>query len=230
MAAILGLERAVFVQPAVYGTDHGAMLDALERGQGQYAGVGIIDDSITEATLARMHDAGIRGARFNYVGHLGARPSRDEILRVVGRTAPLGWHLVFHVDGNALMREAEFLDRLPCDFVIDHMARLDADAGIDQPAFAALVTLASRPSCWIKISAADRMTRADGLAEAAPYMRALVAAAPDRILWGTDWPHPNSAWIPDDGDLIDLLAEAIPDTGQRNAILTANPIRLYAFA
>ena len=229
MAAILGLERAVFVQPAVYGTDHSAMIDALERGRGRYAGVGIVDDSVTEATLARMHDAGIRGARFNHVGHLGAQPSRDDILRVAGRVAPLGWHLVFHVDGSALMREAEFLDRLPCDFVIDHMARLDAYAGIDQPAFAALLSLAIRPNCWIKISAADRMTCADGLAGAVPYMRALVAAAPDRTLWGTDWPHPNSVWIPDDGDLIDLLADAVPDAAQRDAILVANPTRLYAF-
>ncbi|MEE4455177.1 amidohydrolase family protein [Novosphingobium resinovorum] len=227
MAGALGLARAVFVQPAVYGTDHAAMLDALERGEGAYAGVGIIDASVRDADLARMHAAGFRGARFNYVGHLGARPSRGDVLAVMDRVAPLGWHLVFHVDAGALADEAGFLAELPCPLVIDHMARLDAAAGVQQPGFAALLELAALPHVWTKISAADRMS-AD-LSDAVPFMAALAAAAPSRTLWGTDWPHPNSRWMPDDGDLLDLLARAVPGEAARTAILVDNPARLYAF-
>ncbi|MGE4432174.1 MAG: amidohydrolase [Sphingobium sp.] len=227
MATALGLTRAVFVQPAVYGTDHAAMLDALERGEGAYAGVGILDASVSGAQLARMHEAGVRGARFNYVGHLGARPSRDDVRAVMDRVAGLGWHLVFHVDAAALADEAGFLAALPCPLVIDHMARVDAAAGVGQPGFRALLRLAALPHVWTKISAADRMT--DTLADAIPFMAALAGVAPERTLWGTDWPHPNSRWMPDDGDLLDLLAHAVPDEAARDAILVGNPARLYAF-
>lgn len=229
MAATLGLERAVFVQPAVYGHDHAALLDALDRGEGRYAGVGIVDETLSDADLRRMHMAGIRGARFNYVGHLGSRPTRDAVHCIMDRVAPLGWHLVFHIDGGSVAGESEFLAALPCPIVIDHMARLDAAAGVAQPAFARLLALAALPHVWTKISAADRMTGVASLADAIPFMRALVEAAPDRTLWGTDWPHPNSRWMPDDGDLIDLLAAAVPDAARRDAILVANPARLHDF-
>lgn len=229
MADVLGLERAVFVQPAVYGSDHAAMLDALERGAGRYAGVGIIDDSLSDADLRRMHGAGFRGARFNYIGHLGARPSQDAVLRLTDRVGPMGWHLVVHIDAGSLSDEADFFANLSCPLVIDHMARLDAAAGVEQPAFAQLLALAALSHIWTKISAGDRMTGVDTLNAATPFMTALADAAPDRTLWGTDWPHPNSRWMPDDGDLLDLLAAAVPDAARRDAILVANPARLYNF-
>jgi 2-pyrone-4,6-dicarboxylate lactonase len=229
LAVALGLTRAVFVQPAVYGSDHGAMLDALCRGGGRYAGVGIVDRALSDRALAQMHVAGFRGARFNYVGHLGVRPAVDDVRRVLDRVGPLGWHLVFHVDAAALEAEAAFLADLPCPVVIDHMARLDAGEGVEQPGFATLLALAALPHVWVKISAGDRMTGEGMLADAAPFMAALAGAAPDRTLWGTDWPHPNSHWMPDDGDLLDLLSRAVPDEGQRNAILVDNPARLYGF-
>jgi predicted TIM-barrel fold metal-dependent hydrolase len=140
---------------------------------------------------------------------------------------PLGWHLVFHVDAGALADERKFLAALDCPFVIDHMARLDAGQGVQQPAFAQLLELAALPNCFVKISAADRMTDAATLDAAVPFMAALAAAAPARTLWGTDWPHPNSRWIPDDGDLADLLARAVPDAAARHAILVDNPRHLY---
>lgn len=228
MADRLGLERAVFVQPVVYGTDHAAMLDALARGNGRYAGVAILDDDVSDIGLERLHAAGVRGARLNFVGHLSARPSRDATMRVAHRISGLGWHLVFHVDAAALLTEADMIATLPCDFVIDHMARVTAAEGVGQPAFAQLLDLARDPRCWIKISAGDRMTQGD-LAIAIPFMRAIAMASPDRTMWGTDWPHPNVHWMPDDGDLIDLLATAVPDESARNAILVTNPARLYDF-
>lgn len=229
MAQALGLSRAVFVQPAVYGTDHAAILDALRLGDGAYAGVAILDAQVSDAELARLDEAGFRGARFNYLGHLGARPSRDAVLRLRERVGPLGWHLVFHLGAEALREEAGFLADLGVPVVIDHMARLDAAQGVAQPGFAALLDLVRLPHVWVKISAADRMTTADTLDAAAPFMAALVEAAPDRIVWGTDWPHPNAAWPPDEAALLALLARAVPDVERRDAVLVANPARLYGF-
>ena len=229
MADKLGLERAVFVQPVVYGIGHEAILDALERGNGRYGGVALVNDLLDDATLARMHEAGFRGARFNYVGRLGVFPTHDEVLRTFQRVKRFGWHLVFHVDAASLVEQGGLLADLPCNYIIDHMARPDAAHGIDQPAFARLLELAAGPRCHVKISAADRVVGASGIRDALPFMRALAETAPERTLWGTDWPHPNTQIMPDDGDLIDLLAEAVPDEATRNAILVDNPARLYAF-
>ncbi|NOW44741.1 putative TIM-barrel fold metal-dependent hydrolase [Novosphingobium sp. SG751A] len=226
MADRLGLARAVFVQPAIYGSDHSVMLDAIARGHGAYAGVGILDDTLGDATLTALHIGGLRGARFNFVGHLGARPDRAMIERTAARVALLGWHLVFHLDEAALRAEADWIAGLGVPVVIDHMARLDA--GSD--AFAVLLGLACLPHVWVKISAADRICADGDLSRALPFMAALADAAPERTLWGTDWPHPNIGWMPDDGDLIDLLALAVPDATARHAILVDNPARLYSFS
>lgn len=226
MADRLGLTRAVFVQPAIYGADHSVMLDAIARGHGAYAGVGIVDDTLGDATLTALHIGGLRGARFNFVGHLGVRPDRAMIERTAARVGLLGWHLVFHLDHAALLAEAEWIAGLGVPVVIDHMARLDAGGD----GFAVLLDLARQPHVWVKISAADRMCADGDLARALPYMAALADAAPLCILWGTDWPHPNIRWMPDDGDLIDLLALAVPDSAARHAILVDNPARLYSFS
>jgi 2-pyrone-4,6-dicarboxylate lactonase len=229
MADRLGLERAVFVQPVVYGTDHGAIMDALERQPGRYGGVGLVNDMLDDAVLERMHVLGFRGARFNFVGRLGVFPTRDQIVRTYDRVKRYGWHFVFHVDASSLMAQADLLADLPCAYIIDHMARPDAAQGLDQPAFAKLLQLAATPKCHVKISATDRVVNAARIEDGVPFMRALAKAAPERTLWGTDWPHPNTQIMPDDGDLIDLLAEAVPDAAAREAILVANPARLYDF-
>ena len=227
----LGLARAVFVQPAVYGADHAAMVEAIARGSGRYRGVGIVGDAISDAQLESLHAAGLRGARFNFVGHLGAAPEIASVRRTAARIAALGWHLVFHVDAESLRRHAEEFAAIECPFVIDHMARLDATAGVGQPGFVALLELVGNPLCWIKISGADRMVAgAADLATAIPFARALAQAAPDRTLWGTDWPHPNARFVPNEHDLIDLLVAAVPDPEQRRAILVDNPARLYDFS
>ena len=228
----LGLSRAVFVQASCHGTDNAAMVDALERGDGRYAGVAMIDETFTDGDIARLHDAGVRGTRFNFVKHLGGAPDVDVFWRLVGRVRPFGWHVVMHFDATDLPDFAELLDRMPCPYVIDHMARVPTADGLDQPPFRALLSLMRDERCWVKISGAERLT-ADGRPpydDVAPFPRALVAAAPDRVLWGTDWPHPNVRHMPDDGDLVDLLVDLVPDEADRRRVLVSNPERLYDFA
>ncbi|HET6833375.1 MAG TPA: amidohydrolase family protein [Acidimicrobiales bacterium] len=228
----LGLSRAVLVQASCHGTDNAALLDALRRGNGRYAGVAMIDDATTDAEVAELHDAGVRGTRVNFVAHLGGAPDPGHVERTVARVAPRGWHVVLHFDATDLPTHAELLDRLPCPYVIDHMARIDATAGLGQEPFRALLRLLADDRCWVKLSGAERLT-ADGAPpydDVVPYARALIGAAPDRVLWGTDWPHPNVRHMPDDGDLVDLLADFAPDEATRNSILVDNPERLYDFA
>jgi predicted TIM-barrel fold metal-dependent hydrolase len=228
----LGLSRAVFVQASCHGTDNAAMVDALRRGAGRYAGVAMIDESFSDADLAELHDAGVRGTRFNFVAHLGGAPELDSFWRIVERVQPFGWHIVLHFDAKDLPEHAALLDRMPCPYVIDHMARVPASAGLDQAPFQALLELMRDERAWVKISGAERLT-ADGRPpydDVVPFAQALVAAAPDRVLWGTDWPHPNVRHMPDDGDLVDLLADFIPDEAMRTQVVVANPERLYDFA
>lgn len=232
LQARLRLSRAVFVQASCHGTDNRAMVDALRRGRGRYAGVAMIDDTFTDDHLAELHAAGVRATRFNFVAHLGGAPDLDRFWRIVNRVAPLGWHVVLHFDAADLPRHAELLDRMPCTFVIDHMARVDASAGVDQPPFQALLDLLGDERCWVKVSGAERLTAggAAPYADVVPFAQALISAAPDRVLWGTDWPHPNVRHMPDDGDLVDLLADFAPDEAVRHRILVENPERLYDFA
>lgn len=227
----LGLSRAVFVQASCHGTDNSAMVDALERGKGRYAGVAMIDEETTDEQLQRMHEAGVRGTRFNFVRHLGGAPDSDRFWRLVNRVVPLGWHVVLHFDAKDLAGYRDLLERMPTPYVIDHMARVDAAQPIDQPAFSHLLELLSDERCWVKISGAERLS-AQGLPhydDVVPFARALIEATPDRILWGTDWPHPNVRAVPDDGDLLDLLAAFAPDESVRQRILVANPEQLYDF-
>jgi 2-pyrone-4,6-dicarboxylate lactonase len=227
----LGLNRAVFVQASCHGTDNSAMVDALRRGDGRYAGVAMIDESFTDADIATLHEAGVRGTRFNFVQHLGGAPDLAVFWRLVDRVQPFGWHIVLHFDANDLAEHLTLLDRMPCPFVIDHMARVSTDAGINQEPFGALLGLMDDERCWVKISGAERLTAGGNppYDDVVPFARALIDAAPHRILWGTDWPHPNVRHMPDDGDLVDLLADFIPDSAQRERVLVSNPEVLYEF-
>jgi 2-pyrone-4,6-dicarboxylate lactonase len=227
----LRLSRAVFVQASCHGTDNSAMVDALERGHGRYAGVAMVDDSFSDVDLGNLHDAGVRGVRFNFVAHLGGAPAMDEFWRIVERVAPFGWHVVLHFDAVDVPAYSEVLDRLPVPYVIDHLARIDAAAGLDQEPFARLCQLLGDERAWVKISGAERLSAAGppGYEDVVSFARAVIEQAPDRVLWGTDWPHPNVKQMPDDGDLVDLLAAFAPDEATRNRILVDNPARLYDF-
>jgi predicted TIM-barrel fold metal-dependent hydrolase len=221
----------VFVQASCHGTDNRAMLDALRRGRGCYAGVAMIDESFSRKRIRELHDAGVRGARFNFVAHLGGAPDPGAFWRIVERVEPFGWHIVLHFDAVDLPTYGELLERLPTPYVIDHMARVDASQGLAQQPFQRLLELMRDERCWVKISGAERLT-ADGpppYDDVVPFARALVAAAPERVLWGTDWPHPNVRAMPDDGDLVDLLADFVPEASARQRILVDNPARLYDF-
>jgi 2-pyrone-4,6-dicarboxylate lactonase len=227
----LGLSRAVFVQASCHGTDNSAMVDAIIRGNGRFAGVAMVDESFSDADIQKLHDVGVRGTRFNFVAHLGGAPEMDEYWRIVERVARFGWHIVLHFDAKDLPSHVEMLDKMPVPYVIDHMARIDAKAGLEQEPFQQLLELMRDERAWVKISGAERQT-ADGTPpydDVVPYAQALVAAAPDRILWGSDWPHPNVRATPDDGDLIDFVAQVAPDEATRQKILVTNPERLYDF-
>jgi 2-pyrone-4,6-dicarboxylate lactonase len=228
----LGLSRAVFVQASCHGTDNMAMVDALERGDGRYAGVAMINDGFTDGEIAQLHDVGVRGTRFNFVKHLGGAPDLDHFWRVVDRVQQFGWHIVLHFDAKDLPQYAELLDRMPCPYIIDHMARVPVTDGVEQEPFQQLLELMRDERCWVKISGAERLT-ADGpppYDDVVPYAQALIAAAPDRVLWGTDWPHPNVRHMPDEGDLLDLMLQFAPDEATRNQILVTNPETLYDFS
>lgn len=228
----LGLSRAVFVQASCHGTDNSAMLHALREGGGSYAGVAMIKESHTDDEIDELHEAGVRGIRFNFVAHLGGAPDLDVFWRLVERIEPRGWHLELHFDAKDLSGYSDLFDRLTIPYIIDHMARVDASSGVDQEPFQYLIGMLNGDDrAWVKISGAERLTR-DGpppYDDVIPYGRALVDAAPDRVLWGTDWPHPNVRDMPDDGDLVDFLAEMVPDEALRNRILVDNPAVLYDF-
>lgn len=231
LQARLGLSRAVFVQATCHGTDNSAMVDALVRGNGRYAGVAMLDDSFSIAQIAELHAAGVRGTRFNFVAHLGGAPDLDEFWRIVDRVASFGWHVVLHFDAHDLASYSHVLESMPTAYVIDHMARVDATKGLDQEPFQELLARIADERCWVKISGAERLT-ADGSPpydDVTPFAQALIAAAPDRVLWGTDWPHPNVRSMPDDGDLLDQLVSFAPDAELRHRILVANPETLYDF-
>lgn len=230
--SILGIERAVIVQASCHGTDNRAMLDAIATSGGRYRGVAIVDASFTESDYAALHAGGIRGVRFNFVAHLGGRPDMRVFHQVVERIRSFGWHLVVHLDAGDIPELSTLLRALPVPFVIDHMGRVKADAGLEQRPFRALLDLMMLDTCWVKVSGAERVSTAGPpFLDAVPFARAIVDAAPDRVLWGTDWPHPNvGRFMPNDGDLVDLATQIAPDEQLREKLLVHNPAALYGWA
>ena len=233
LQARLGLQRAVFVQASCHGTDNSAMIDAIQRGNGRYAGVAMVDTSFTDDDFAFLHENQVRGIRFNFVAHLGGAPDMDDFWNLVHRVAPMGWHIVLHLDAQDFAKYGPVLDAMPVPYIIDHMARVPATDGMDQePLRLLLQRLSTDEKCWVKISCAERLTegRVAPYDDVVPIAQAVVAAAPHRILWGTDWPHPNLKDMPDEGELLDLLGQIVPDESLRNQILVDNPQVLYEFA
>jgi 2-pyrone-4,6-dicarboxylate lactonase len=226
---ILGIQRAVIVQASCHGTDNRAMLDAIATSGGQYRGIAIVDASFTENEYAALHEGGIRGVRFNFVRHLGGMPDMNVFNHVLQRIQPLGWHLVVHLDAADIAELSGLLRALSLPFVIDHMGRVKAGAGLEQGPFRALLDLMKLGNCWVKVCGAERVSTAGPpFVDAIPFAQALVDAAPDRVLWGTDWPHPNvGRHMPNDGDLVDLVPLIAPDEALRRKLLVHNPASLY---
>jgi predicted TIM-barrel fold metal-dependent hydrolase len=226
----LGIERTVVVQGIVYRTDNRVVLDAIADRPHARRGIALIEPDIAEAELQRLHEGGIRGVRFGFVSHLASRPDLTSFRRTVERVAPYGWHVLLHVDAADLIELAPIFAALPVPFVIDHMGRVDAAHGLAQPPFARLLELARHDNCWIKLSGADRVSaQGDTFADAVPFARALLEAAPERVIWGTDYPHPKARHdLIDDVKLVELLPR-IGDAGQLQKLLVDNPARLYGF-
>mgnify|MGYP001367553801 CR=1 FL=1 len=228
---LLGLERAVIVQSAAHGTDHASLEAALAEGAGRYRGVALIRPDTPPAEDARLHAAGVRGARLHFTPHLGKAPSADEIDAIVRLVAPHGWHIALHVAGNGIADHADLVRSLPVRVVIDHMARVDLRHGLNSPAVNALRQLLDTGDVWVKISGADRLAvNPPSMADSAALAALLVRSAPERVVWGTDFPHPNTyGFVPDDGDLVDLLAEIAPDPVVRKQLLVDNPTTCFEF-
>lgn len=228
--ARLGFERAVIVHASCHGADMRVTLDAIARSGGRYRGTAIIDESYTQKDFERMHEGGIRAVRFNFVRHLGGRPEMGFFKKTVERVRAMGWHLILHLDAQDIVELQAMLDALPVPFVIDHMGRVKASDGLEQAPFRALLGLVKNLNAWVKICGAERVsTKGPPFSDAVPFGRALVEAAPDRVLWGTDWPHPNVRWMPDDAGLLELFAAMVPEPDLQRRILVDNPAKLYGF-
>jgi 2-pyrone-4,6-dicarboxylate lactonase len=228
--AKLGVSRAVIVHASCHGTDMEVTLDAIASSAGRYRGVACVEDRVTERELERLHDGGIRGIRFNFVKHLGGVPDLGVFYRLVKRIKPLGWHVVLHFDAEDIVSQAELLGRIDVPFIIDHMGRVKAADGLEQAPFQSLLALyRDNPLAWIKVCGAERVSSGKRpFLDAVPFARALIAEDASRILWGTDWPHPNiTKDMPNDGELVNLFAEICPDPAIQRRILVDNPTRMY---
>jgi 2-pyrone-4,6-dicarboxylate lactonase len=235
MLGALGLERAVLVQPSVYAQDNTVLVDALERSGGRFRGVAVVGPAVPDLELARLHARGVRGLRVNVVdvpGRLpGALPAAD-LRALAARIAPLGWHLelLLHVDEFPELDRA--LAGFPVDVVLGHLGYMRTERGLDDPGFRALVRLLRGGRCWVKLTGPYRISAAAlPYADVVPFARALAEARADRLLWGSDWPHVMlKGTMPNDADLIDLLADWLPGEALRARVLVDNPAALYGFA
>jgi predicted TIM-barrel fold metal-dependent hydrolase len=231
LQSILGFERAVIVQATCHGTDNAAMLDAIASSDGRYRGVAMVDETFTEKDFRVLHDGGVRGVRMSFARHLAGPPDFTKVRRTADMIRPMGWHLVLYLEAEDVVENASELTALGVPIVIDHMARVKPADGIEQEAFQLLLGFLRDEGFWVKVSGAERLSAAGApFHDLIPFAQALIEAAPDRVLWGTDWPHPNIEGVmPNDGDLVDLLGQYAPDAEMRWRILVDNPARLYGF-
>ncbi len=226
----LGISRAVIVQASCHGTDNRAMIDAIQKSPNRYRGICIADDSFTKDDFEYLNNNGIKGVRFNFVSHLGGAPNLNMMEKVISKIEELNWHLVIHVNAEDILQYADFFTKFRLPIVVDHMGRVPADKGIHQEAYQILLEFMHKTNWWIKVCGAERITQAPPFYDAIPYAQGLIAVAPDRILWGTDYPHPNiKKFMPNDADLLDLIPLIAPYTELQKKILVDNPSRLYGF-
>ena len=226
----LGVERGVICQPTIYGTDHSCLIDLLHSRK-NYRGTAVIDDKVSDKELERMDAAGVRAVRFNFARFLGMVPDTEEFKRAIARVAPLGWHIKIHGDYDEIIEHIPYLRSLEMPIVIDHLGRVDVTKGLDQPGFRLALELLREPNWWMLLSNHNRFSKlAYPWSDTIAYARAYVEAAPDRVIWSTDWPHVRHVKdMPNDADLLDLLFSYVPDAATRQKILVDNPARLYGF-
>lgn len=227
----LGFDRNVVVQATCHGSDNRAMIDALRRSGGRAKGVATVRPEVGEDELAEMHEAGVRGARFNYVRRL-VDPKPDAYYRaIIEKIARFGWHVVIYFEAADLAEKWDFFTSLATVLVVDHMGRPDVTKPVDGPEFSLFRRfMAENGNIWSKVTCPDRLSVSGppGYDDFVPFARAIVEAFPDRVLWGTDWPHPNlKSHMPDDGKLVDIIPRIAPTAELQHKLLVDNPMRLY---
>jgi|TARA_B110000908_G_C10258937_1_gene457663 2-pyrone-4,6-dicarboxylate lactonase len=228
----LGFERSVLVQASCHGTDNSAMVDMLETGEGRYRGVAVVGEDLTTDEVKRLHDAGVRGIRFNFVKRLVDVKPEEYYRRLAELIAPFGWHIIVYFESQEFADIESLLMQLPTPIAIDHMGRPNVEKGLDHPDFVRICEMVrNRPDTWIKVGCLERLTKQAPLYhDVIPYARYLVEQFPDQVLWGTDWPHPNmKSHMPDDGALVDTIPLIAPTAELQQKLLVGNPARLYQF-
>jgi 2-pyrone-4,6-dicarboxylate lactonase len=234
----LGFARNVVVQATCHGADNRALVDALVQSEGRARGVATVRRDATARELERLHEAGVRGVRFNFVRRLVDFTPREELMEIAHRVAPLGWHVVVYFEAADLPQLWDFFTALPTTVVVDHMGRPDVTKPVDGPEFERFVRLMrENPNLWSKVSCPERLSVAgppavngerNAYRDVVPFARRLVETFPDRVLWGTDWPHPNlKDHMPDDGLLVDFVPHVATTEALRRKLLVDNPMRLY---
>ncbi|WP_244559600.1 MULTISPECIES: amidohydrolase family protein [unclassified Azospirillum] len=227
----LGFSRNVIVQATCHGADNRAVVDALQASGGRARGVATVRRSVTDEELKALDAAGVRGVRFNFVKRLVDALPRDELLEIAQRIKPLGWHIVIYFEAQELPELYDFFTSLPTVVVVDHMGRPDVTKPVDGPEFALFTKLMrEHTNFWSKVSCPERLSKLGPPAygDVVPFARHIVESFPDRVLWGTDWPHPNmKTHMPDDGHLVDVIPQIAPTAALQQKLLVDNPLRLY---
>jgi 2-pyrone-4,6-dicarboxylate lactonase len=234
----LGFDKNVVVQATCHGADNSALLDALAHSKGKARGVVTVKRSITDEQLLSMHQAGVRGVRFNFVKRLVDFTPKEELIEIAQRIAPLGWHVVIYFEAVDLAQLWDFFTALPTTVVVDHMGRPDVSKSVEGPEFNLfLQLLQEHPNVWSKVSCPERLSitgpraldgQQNAYQDVIPFARKVVSLFPDRVLWGTDWPHPNlKDHMPDDGLLVDFIPQIAPTTQLQQKLLVDNPTKLY---
>ena len=227
----LGFARNVIVQATCHGADNCALVDALENSNGLARGVGSVKADITDEELDALHAAGVRGVRFNFVKRLVDSLPREPLKNIAKRIAPLGWHIVIYFEAPELPELYDFFTSLPTTVVVDHMGRPDVSLPVDGPEFGLFIKLMrEHENFWSKVTCPERLSKSGppGYDDVAPFGRHLVETFPDRVLWGTDWPHPNmKTHMPDDGHLVDFIPKIAPTEALQQTLLVDKPMRLY---
>jgi predicted TIM-barrel fold metal-dependent hydrolase len=227
----LGTTRAVLVQAKHHGTDPACLLDALAQLGADGRGIAVLPTGTPAVEFRRLDAAGVRGVRLSLWNPADAPLALADLAPMAARVAPLGWHLQLHLTAAQILEAAGTLAALPCPLVFDHMARLPPEEGPDHPAFAVVARLMQAGRAWVKLSGAYLNTRSSApYPEAGRMARAFLREAPERLVWGSDWPHVTEAHKPDDANLLDLLAEWAGSATLTDRILVDNPATLYGFA
>lgn len=227
----LGFERNVIVQASCHGTNNDALEDALLSSNNLARGVAVVSPDITDSDLKRLDAAGVRAVRFNFLKRLVDNAPRDIFHNIAKKIANLGWHVVVYIEAEDLEDLVPFLQSLPTDIIFDHMARPDVTAGLNSPNFTLFQKIMENEKFWCKTSCPERLSKEGpekNYSDILPFMRLLIENYSERVLWGTDWPHPNmKSHMPDDGKLVNILEEIAPTPELQRKLLVDNPMRLY---